>query len=409
MLRSVKYGLYAAVLAGVVGGTVAWTSVDKTVHLLVDGRPQTIHTSAADVAEVLKAAGYHPGAHDLLAPSASSAVHDGGTIVFKRGRLLRLDVDGSDQYVWTTAPTVAQALSQLGFSTTDFTSVSRSRRLPLGATDISVRTAKDVTVVHDGRTTRVSTTDATVGQLLSDLNVTLGPDDRLSSALGDPLTDGAQLTVRRVEHKTLTQTRVLPFRTRTTSDPSLATGTTEVRAGHRGLQRIRWAAVYVDGKLVGKTRIDVTVVRTPLDRLNRVGTKQPVVAAAAPRSSTGRSGRPNSSPKPGSPSHVTGPPPSSGSPQSIARSMLQDYGWGQDQFSCLDNIWTRESGWRTNAANPSGAYGIPQALPGSKMASAGPNWQTNARTQIKWGLGYIASRYNSPCQAWSIWQSQGWY
>ena len=72
-------------------------------------------------------------------------------------------------------------------------------------------------------------------------------------------------------------------------------------------------------------------------------------------------------------------------------------------------MWSRESGWRVNAANPSGAYGIPQALPGSKMASAGPNWQTNAHTQIKWGLGYIASRYNSPCEAWAIWQSQGWY
>jgi hypothetical protein len=72
-------------------------------------------------------------------------------------------------------------------------------------------------------------------------------------------------------------------------------------------------------------------------------------------------------------------------------------------------MWTRESGWRVNAANPSGAYGIPQALPGSKMASAGPNWQTDATTQIKWGLGYIKARYNSPCDAWALWQQQGWY
>ena len=72
-------------------------------------------------------------------------------------------------------------------------------------------------------------------------------------------------------------------------------------------------------------------------------------------------------------------------------------------------MWNRESGWRVNAYNPSGAYGIPQALPGSKMASAGPDWQTDATTQIKWGLGYIKERYHSPCEAWGLWQQQGFY
>ena len=72
-------------------------------------------------------------------------------------------------------------------------------------------------------------------------------------------------------------------------------------------------------------------------------------------------------------------------------------------------LWNHESGWRVHAANGSGAYGIPQALPGSKMGSAGPDWQNNAETQIKWGLGYIASRYGTPCGAWSSWQANGWY
>lgn len=100
----------------------------------------------------------------------------------------------------------------------------------------------------------------------------------------------------------------------------------------------------------------------------------------------------------------------SGNPQSIAASMLPSYGWGQDQMSCLVSLWNRESGWRTNATNPgSGAYGIPQSLPGSKMASAGADWQTNPATQIKWGLGYIKSRYGSPCGAWGHSQATGWY
>jgi hypothetical protein len=99
----------------------------------------------------------------------------------------------------------------------------------------------------------------------------------------------------------------------------------------------------------------------------------------------------------------------SGSPQQIAQELLAQQGQSS-QFSCLDEVWQKESGWNVTASNPSsGAYGIPQALPGSKMASAGPDWQTNAETQIKWGLQYIDSTYGSPCAAWSHEESDGWY
>ena len=99
-----------------------------------------------------------------------------------------------------------------------------------------------------------------------------------------------------------------------------------------------------------------------------------------------------------------------GSAQGIAQSMMAaNYGWGDDQFACLVSLWDKESGWRVNAANPSGAYGIPQALPGSKMASAGADWQTNPATQIAWGLGYSTGRYSTPCGAWAPSQSSGWY
>jgi hypothetical protein len=100
----------------------------------------------------------------------------------------------------------------------------------------------------------------------------------------------------------------------------------------------------------------------------------------------------------------------SGSPQQIAMSMLGSFGWSSSQFSCLDSLWNEESGWNVTATNPSsGAYGIPQALPGSKMASAGADWQTDAATQIKWGLEYIQSTYGSPCGAWAHEEADGWY
>src|SRR5690606_28488955 len=89
---------------------------------------------------------------------------------------------------------------------------------------------------------------------------------------------------------------------------------------------------------------------------------------------------------------------SDGDPKEIAKMLLAEFGFGTDQFSCLDQLWTRESNWRWNADNPtSSAYGIPQALPGSKMASAGADWATNPVTQIRWGLGYIEGRYGTPC------------
>jgi len=100
----------------------------------------------------------------------------------------------------------------------------------------------------------------------------------------------------------------------------------------------------------------------------------------------------------------------SGSPQQIAQAMLASFGWSSSQFSCLDPLWAHESGWSVTAYNAgSGAYGIPQALPGSRMASAGPDWQTNAATQIRWGLEYIKGTYGSPCGAWDHEQATGWY
>ena len=97
-------------------------------------------------------------------------------------------------------------------------------------------------------------------------------------------------------------------------------------------------------------------------------------------------------------------------PRIIARALLAEFGFSADQFGCLDSLWSSESGWRVNADNPSSsAYGIPQALPGSKMSSFGADWATNPITQIRWGLDYISDRYGSPCSAWSFKQGRGWY
>ncbi|HEY1484652.1 MAG TPA: lytic transglycosylase domain-containing protein, partial [Micromonosporaceae bacterium] len=96
--------------------------------------------------------------------------------------------------------------------------------------------------------------------------------------------------------------------------------------------------------------------------------------------------------------------------RAIGCTLLLAANFGLDQMPCLDKMWTRESNWRTTADNPSShSYGIPQALPASKMAAFGSDYRTNPATQIKWGLHYIVGRYKTPCGAWTFWQAHNWY
>lgn len=102
--------------------------------------------------------------------------------------------------------------------------------------------------------------------------------------------------------------------------------------------------------------------------------------------------------------------PDPGSAKAIAYDMVAARGWGEGEYNCLVALWQKESGWNVYAHNrSSGAYGIPQSLPGSKMASVGADWATNPATQITWGLGYIQGRYGTPCGAWNASQAKGWY
>jgi len=170
-------------------------------------------------------------------------------------------------------------------------------------------------------------------------------------------------------------------------------------------------------KLVSAKGAELTAAQDELKAINaKIAEEKRKESEAAnqPKPPSSSSSSPPSPPKPTSAPPPAPPPPGGAltpaQAQSAAYGMLGAYGWGDAQFQCLVNLWNRESGWRWNAENPySGAYGIPQSLPGSKMASAGADWKTNAVTQIKWGLGYIKNRYTTPCGAWSFFQSNNWY
>jgi hypothetical protein len=198
---------------------------------------------------------------------------------------------------------------------------------------------------------------------------------------------------------------------------ALITGTTVggylfVRADHSNV-----GAAFAAAALPGSRAMDVLmaarqqmiVMNTASHTMRIVGAPRLASTASATAATSTNTGTGGGSAGGGA-ATANVPPPNPGTAQSIAYNMMASFGFDpKTQFGCLDNIWSRESGWRWNAQNASGAYGIPQALPGSKMASSGADWQTNPATQINWGLGYIKSTYGSPCQAWAFWQANGYY
>jgi resuscitation-promoting factor RpfB len=288
--RSLKYGLYGAVLAGVVGGTAAFaTAANGTpITLVVDGQTKKIDTSAHDVAGALKGAGYSVDAHDIVAPSLTSKIHSGSKVVLKQGRLLHLVVDGQPKDVWTTAPTVAEALAALGYQSSDFVSVSRSKRLPLSATSIELRTPKSITVLHDHKSQRVISTAPTVGALLHEAGVAVGLHDRVTPAVASTVKPGLTIRLQRVVTKTSTAREAVSFAVIRHNDSSLYEGNTKVvTAGRQGSAAVTYRTVYVDGKVSSRKVLTRKVITAPRTQVERVGTKNRPVAPAPVSSGNG--------------------------------------------------------------------------------------------------------------------------
>lgn len=263
---------------------------------------------------------------------------------------------------------------------------------------------KDTTYVSvsiNGRKRLVAGSNfTTVKSVLEAGNITLGSDEKVSPSLNSKVTEATQITISSTNSEIQTVEQSIPFNTIKKNDPTLPQGTTKVQTeGKEGTMEITNLVTRNGTKTLSSNTISEYVKTVPTNKVILVGTRQP----EAPRASNGSS---SSASAPKSSSNNYGTTLAQGDYQSYAHSQVLARKWGEDQFTCLVLLWQRESGWRVNAANPSGAYGIPQALPGSKM---GPGWQTDAKVQIDWGLSYIAGRYGTPCGAWGHSNATGWY
>ncbi|MBQ3828839.1 MAG: G5 domain-containing protein [Aeriscardovia sp.] len=247
-----------------------------------------------------------------------------------------------------------------------------------------------------------------VKSVLQEGNITLEQGDSISPSLSSPVNENTVITIESPNSQISTQDTPIAYNVITKNDPSMQVGTEKVSVqGKDGVMQTTKLVRRTGSKVTFSNTIVSFVKTAPTNEVILIGTQAVASQSSSPASSASSSSSSQaSSSSSSSSSSSIGTTQAVGSPQKIAQQMLEEHGWGAEQFTCLVELWQKESGWSVTAENPSGAYGIPQALPGSKM---GPGWQTSATVQISWGLEYIATRYGTPCGAWAHEVADNWY
>ncbi|MFD7022369.1 ubiquitin-like domain-containing protein [Promicromonospora sukumoe] len=371
-------GAVVGVLAGVSGMYVANASM---ITIDYNGDVRTVGVYGDTVAEALASQNLELEPDDVVQPAATSAVGPGSTLVVRTSRDVTIELDGQVMTLRTTAGTVGELLAALG-PRGDGALATASRTTRLDRDPVRFSTVKKVNIAVDGSVLEFSTTRSTVRSVFDEAGIALADGDITSVPLDAAAVDGMIVMVSRDASSSRTVTEVVPFETETVEDPSLPEGYESIRtAGVAGEATVKYAVKTVAGAVVERTVVERKVTRKPVNEVLVVGTMDVATAPVDP-----------------------------GSARALGQAMAAERGWGADEFSCLDQLWQKESGWRWNADNPSSeAYGIAQANPGSKMATVGSDWLTNPATQIEWGLGYISGRYGTPCGAWAHSVEIGWY
>jgi resuscitation-promoting factor RpfB len=273
--RSLQLSLFAVVLLGLIGGTLAFFVAQKSVTLTVDGQVRHVGTYADTVGEVLDDEGLEPAAHDVLLPAAGDAVRDGDTVVLNRARPLGLTVDGVSRQVYVTALSVDEALGQLGYRADGLVlSASRSERLPLRGMELTITTPKEIVLVSDGQQRVVTTTAATAGDLLAEQGIALSQTDKTSLHLNQGLLNRMRLQVYRVQINEVSETTAVPAEKVETPNPDAFVGERTVTTpGVAGQKVTRYKVTVVDGVETAREVIDSAVTVPPVTEQASVGTK----------------------------------------------------------------------------------------------------------------------------------------
>ena len=284
----------------------------------------------------------------------------------------------------------------------------------IGVTATNVKLTNVKIILSNGYEMTVLTTKTKVSEILEENHISVQAEENVYPRLHEEITDNRTIRISEEElnideiaeientitkeeilssygtivEKLITEQVAIPYETITKEATGEGTKVNKlVQNGVDGLKEVTYKVKYKDDEEIERIEISSTIIREPVDKIVEVTTFQ-VTSRGAGERATG----------------------SKAEYQAYAKKRCEEYGWSETDFNCLVLLWNRESNWNPFAQNKSsGAYGIPQSLPASKMSSAGADYLTNYATQIDWGLSYINGRYGSPSEAWRHSQNTGWY
>jgi uncharacterized protein YabE (DUF348 family) len=266
----------AAILLSATGGSAMAMAMDKDVSVDVDGVNQHVRTYSSTVAQVLHDDGITLGAHDAVSPSPNASVADGGTIMLQRGRLMKVTVDGVEQDHWTRATTVGAAVNELGMDTRGaWVSSASGTAVPLSGMSLSIRMPKQVTLIDGANNPQtITTTDATVGQVLADHHISIGNQDSVNPGLNDQVTGNMQITISRTGTQTVTVTQSVPFQIQQIQDSTMQEGTQQITTpGVNGSEQVTYRITLVNGRQTAKVTLQTNVTLQPVTQVVHVGTQ----------------------------------------------------------------------------------------------------------------------------------------
>jgi uncharacterized protein YabE (DUF348 family) len=270
-----------ATALAVAGTTFAYAALNNDVTLAVDGQTSEVTTMSKTVGDVLAGEGITLGAHDVVAPSLDASVVDGTKIAVQFGRQVTATVDGQPKTFWTTATSVDQALQSLQLDTAGADlSTSRSAGIGRDGLNLTVNTAKTITIEAAGKDKKIETTALTVGQALTEAGIAVDSDDKVSTKESTKLKDGLEVSVTEVEVKTVTKTTKIGYDTVYKNTDELDKGKTKVKTeGENGKRTVVYTQVRHDGKTVKQKKKSSEVTRKAVDKVVLVGTKQDEVSS----------------------------------------------------------------------------------------------------------------------------------
>ena len=277
MRKIIPVVVAGATALALAGGTFGYATMNKAVTLSVDGQANEVRTGAATVGDLLESKGIEVTDHDVVAPGLAAKLDEGSRIAVRFGREVTFNVDGKPQTIWTTATTVDQAVTALGIDTAGAElSTSRSSTIGREGLDLNIATEKKIVIKVAGKKRSVTTTAQTVAEALADAKISVDSNDKVSVAKTAALVDGAKFSYTRVDVKRVTKKQKVAYGTVRKESNKITKGVTKIdKAGVSGARAVTYRVVRHNGKIISRKKVGSKITRKPVTQIVLVGTKAP--------------------------------------------------------------------------------------------------------------------------------------